>query len=195
MLGRQGAAELAEAMLLDAADVLVRAAPEEARLVLYHDPPDAAGRLTALGLPGRFVLVPQPSGSLGRRLAALAACELAGGATACVIAATDAPFAVHMVGDCVPGHRDEAVFAPCADGGYWAVGLARPSEFTDVPMPAPDVLAATVTRATEDGFDVRLLAPTLDLDEVDDLEAARHDGLLARAPRTAKAWATLAVAR
>ena len=192
VLGPARAVELAEAMLLDAADSLAAAAPVDARLVLYHDPPDAAERLRGLGLPARYRLVGQPPGSLGTRLAALAAAELARGATACVIAATDSPFALRDVQDCVPTSRDEVVLAPCADGGYWAIGLARPSRLTDVPMPAPDVLGATMARARDDGFRVRLLPATLDLDEVADLERADADGLLARAPRTAAAWAAAA---
>jgi len=195
VLGPHGAAELAEAMLLDAADALLAAAPVAARLVLYHDPPDAGGRLRALGLPDRFCLVPQPGGSLGQRLAALVRDELGAGAAACVIAATDSPFALAGVEDCVPVDRDEVVLAPCADGGYWAVGLARPSRLTDVPMPSPDVLGATVAMARRDGFRVRLLAATLDLDEVADLERADDSGLLARAPRTAAAWAGVTVGR
>jgi glycosyltransferase A (GT-A) superfamily protein (DUF2064 family) len=188
------AAALAEAMLVDSAAAVARAAPPDARLVVYHDPPDAAPRLAALGLDRRFAFVPQPAETLGGRLGHLVERELRGGATACVIAATDSPFAVEGIVELVPREADEVVLAPCEDGGYWGVGLARPAPIFDVPMSTRDVLAATVARARAAGRPVRLLAPALDIDLVADLTAAAARGLLQRAPRTREAWVEAAAA-
>ena len=102
-LGAPGARQLAEAMLLDSVHALDRATPDGARLVLYHDPPDAAGRLRSLGVPRRLAMVPQVEGTLGDRLAHLAGAEFGSGASCCVIAAADSPFALAPGDlDCVP---------------------------------------------------------------------------------------------
>lgn len=193
-LGARNARRLAEAMLLDSAEALQRSAPPWARLVLYHDPPDAAQRLRSLGVPDRFAMVAQPDGSLGHRLAQLSDRELGDGASACVIAAADSPFAIEpAILDCVPVTQDEVVLAPCADGGYWAVGLARPAPMIfDVPMSTASVVRATIESARAAGRSVRLLPDSLDLDLVSDLERAARSGVLGNAPRTAAAWAEIA---
>ncbi len=189
-LGARQARDLAEAMLLDSVEALDRATSRVPRLVLYHDPPDAAARLRSLGVPERFVMVPQVDGTLGHRLAHLAGAELGSGASACVIAAADSPFAlVPAILDCIPRTRDEVVLAPCEDGGYWAVGLARTAPIFDVPMGTADVIDATVSSARAAGRPVRLLPATLDIDVESDLERAARSGLLGGAPRTAAAWA------
>ena len=187
-LGEPAAERLARALLLDSVAALAAAAPRAARLVLAHDPPDAEPRLRALGVPPRFDCVPQGPGTLGDRLERLLGSELERGATACVIAAADSPFALGSIGECVPRQRDEIVLAPCRDGGYWAVGAARPAPIFAVPMSTDDVLAETIALAEGAGFRVRLLPSTLDIDTESDLEAAAAEDLLARAPRTAAEW-------
>lgn len=189
-LGAAGSAELAAAMLRDTAEALARLAPAGAELLLYHDPPDAAGRLAALGLPARFRPLPQPAGSLGARLAHLVDAQARDGRPLVVVAA-DAPHAAAGVLDALPARPGEIVLAPCEDGGYWAVGLDAPAPIFDVPMSAGDVVGATVACAATAGRPVRLLAPTLDLDVPDDLAAAEARGLLAAAPRTRAAYLRL----
>ena len=194
-LGDATAERLARALLLDSVTALAGAAPRGARLVLAHDPPDAAPRLRALGIPSRFALVAQGAGSLGDRLEHLMVDELRRGASACVIAATDSPFALGSIGDCVPRHRDEIVLAPCHDGGYWAVAASRPVPIFAIPMSTDDVLTETIAQAEAAGFGVRLLPATLDIDTESDLEAAAAEGLLELAPRTAAAWREIPIAR
>lgn len=189
-VGRAAAQDIAEAMLLDSAAALAVVAPADARLVLYHDPPDAADRLAGLGVPERFAFRRQATGSLGDRLARIVRSELAAGASACVVAATDSPFAIGaMVLECVPRCRDEVVLAPCEDGGYWAVGVARTARIFDVEMSTRDVLAATAVRVRAARRHLRLLAQTLDIDAEADLHEASGRGILDRAPRTAAVWA------
>ena len=191
-LGARHARALAEAMLLDSAEALDRTAPPNFRIVLYHDPPDAAPRLRSLGVPERFAMVPQVDGTLGDRLGHLAGAETGNGASACVIAAADSPFAIDTaILDCIPRTPQEVVLAPCEDGGYWAVGLSRPAPIFDVTMSTADVVAATVARARSASRPVRLLPPSLDIDVEADLEEAAGRGLLADAPRTAAAWARI----
>lgn len=189
-LGAEAARAIAEALVLDSAAALVATAPAGARLVFFHDPPDAGPSLRALGLPARYDLVAQPSGSLGDRLAHLSGQELAAGACACVIAAIDSPFVIdptiHAV---LPSRPGEIVLGPCEDGGYWAVGLDAPApEIFAVEMSTDDVLAETVARGEALGRPVRLLPPMPDVDREEDLERLAATGLLARAPRTALAW-------
>ncbi len=189
-IGHAAAQDIAKAMLLDSAAALAVVAPADARLVLYHDPPDAAGRLAGLGVPERFAFCPQATGSLGDRLAQIVRSELAAGALACVVAATDSPFAIGaLVLECVPRYRDEVVLAPCEDGGYWAVGVARTARIFDIEMGTTDVLAATAVRVRAARRGLRLLAPTLDIDVEADLREASGRGILDGAPRTAAVWA------
>ena len=183
--------------MLDSADALVSAAPRNARLVIFHDPPKAKTSLRRLGVSRQYAFVAQPTGTLGDRLAFLSAQELAQGASACVIAATDSPFVLDpFVLHCLPASPEEIVLAPCLDGGYWAVGLARPAPaIFDVEMSTADVLGETVRRGRSLGRPVRLLEPMLDIDHPGDLERAEATGLLARSPRTERAWAQLAGSR
>ncbi len=189
-LGAESARLVAEALVLDSAWALAATAPADARLVFYHDPPDAGRSLRALGVPPRFALVPQPAGTLGERLAQLSARELGAGASACVIAAIDSPFVLDpAIHDCLPALAGEIVLAPCLDGGYWAVGLDAPAaEIFAVEMSTGDVLAETVARGASLGRPVRLLEPMPDIDRAEDLDRVAATGLLARAPRTAMAW-------
>ncbi len=156
--------------------------------MLAHDPPDAGPRLRALGVPPRFACVAQGSGTLGERLERLLGNELRGGAYACVIAAADSPFALGAIADCLPRHAREIVLAACRDGGYWAVGAARPVPIFAVPMSTANVLEDSVTAGRAAGYAVRVLAPALDIDVEGDLETAAAEGLLAYAPRTEAEW-------
>ncbi len=194
-LGARNARRLAEAMLLDSAEALatlgatVGAAGPVPRSARRGPAPSIARRSRPVR-DGRC----RPDGSLGHRLAQLSDRELGDGASACVIAAADSPFAIEpAILDCVPVTQDEVVLAPCADGGYWAVGLARPAPMIfDVPMSTASVVRATIESARAAGRSVRLLPDSLDLDLVSDLERAARSGVLGNAPRTAAAWAEIA---
>jgi hypothetical protein len=108
-----------------------------------------------------------------------------------VILAADSPFAIAGIGTSwLPRTPDEVVLGPCADGGYWFVGLARPAAIFGCEMSRDDVLEQTILAAESLGRLVRLLEPELDIDTVEDLELAEQRGLLELAPRTRRVWET-----
>ena len=122
-LGVPGARQLAEAMLLSTPSTRSTAPPltAPASFLITIRPTRRAGG--SLGVPRRLAMVPQVEGTLGDRLAHLAGAELGSGASCCVIAAADSPFALApAILDCVPRSRDEVVLAPCEDAvatGQW----------------------------------------------------------------------------
>ncbi len=111
--------------------------------------------------------IAQGTGDLGRRMTRLLTALPPGPA---VLVGADIP-AIR------PGHiwdafqalgRDDAVFGPAADGGFWLVGLKRPVAgidiFSGVAWSRPDTLQATLARLPKD-WRVGLAAT---LDDVDD---------------------------
>jgi len=196
LLGLDGAAAIAEAMLLDTLEAVASAArATSARLVLFHDSPDGQARMRERRGSGPFELLAQPPGTLGQRLDHVTRTLLAEGCDAVVVVAADAPHLARAAADVLPAVGGEVVLGPCADGGYWAVGLDEPAPIFDLPMGGDDVLAATVRCARDAGRAVRLLEPRLDVDTPGDLAALAADGSLARAPRTAAAWQALVPAQ
>lgn len=126
-------------------------------------------------LPAGLEVWPQATGGLDERIAA--AFERA--------AATDPDSAVLLVGMDTPqltarlldvdADRD-AWFGPAPDGGFWALGLARPAAelVRGVPMSRGDTGALQLARLRAAGLDVGMLPPLRDVDTVTDAaEVAR----------------------
>lgn len=166
-----GAAALAAAALTDTLRAVL--ATPAARRVLVLD-----GR-PGPWLPGpedggdRIEIVPQGSGGLDARLAdAFALCDgpalLVGMDTPQLSPALLAPATGPQA------WRDhDACFGPAADGGFWALGLARPDPalLRGVPMSTATTGAAQRARLTEAGLRVRDLPVLRDVDEPDDAAA------------------------
>ena len=68
--------------------------------------------------------------------------------------------------------RVDAVFGPCADGGYYLIGVKRPPGrlVTDVQMSTPTVLRDTLAIAAAEGLRVDLLPEWYDIDSADELK-------------------------
>ncbi|MEV4561855.1 DUF2064 domain-containing protein [Kitasatospora sp. NPDC049285] len=135
------AADLAEAALADTLETLGRVPAGRRLLVLDGEP----GRW----LPPGWEVLPQCGGALDRRLVAAFAhaARLAPGAPALLVGMDTPQFdAASLAGPLSPAGRAgvDAWFGPAEDGGFWALGLARPSEalarrlLADVPMSTPD---------------------------------------------------------
>ena len=84
----------------------------------------------------------------------------------------------------------DAVFGPCADGGYYLIGVKAPPGrlVTDVQMSTPTVLRDTLAIAAAEGLRVDLLPEWYDVDSADELdrlsaELASHPD---RAPTTSR---------
>ncbi|MEW2129076.1 DUF2064 domain-containing protein [Streptomyces sp. NPDC005435] len=154
------AAALAEAALADTLRA-VAAAPAVRRLLVLDGRPGP-------WLPDGFEVVPQCAGGLDERLAdAFARCTgpalLIGMDTPQV---TPALLTADFAG-C------DALFGPAEDGGFWALGLARPDPalLRGVPMSVPETGAAQRERLADAGLRVRDLPRLRDVDTVADARA------------------------
>ncbi|MFE2039856.1 DUF2064 domain-containing protein [Streptomyces sp. NPDC059477] len=172
------AAALAEAALADTLDT-VAALPVPRRLLVLEGAPGA-------WLPPGFDVVPQGAGGLDERLAdAFAHCAgpalLIGMDTPQVTAAL---LTVDFAG-C------DAYFGPAEDGGFWALGLARPDPelLRGVPMSTPQTGRAQRERLTTAGLRVRDLPRLRDVDTAADAYAVAalvpHGRFAARLARCA----------
>jgi uncharacterized protein len=155
----------------------------------------------ALVGPG-YTLIAQPEGPLGARVVAVFDALLAQ-ASGAILCDSDTP-------DLPPDHLAEAaraledgadlVLGPAADGGYYLVGLRRPTPalFEHIEWSSPRTRAQTLAAAARLGLRVALLPEWYDVDEPDDLtrlERALEADAGAAAPHTWAALAALRVAR
>ena len=172
------AAAVAAAALADTF-AAVAAAPARRRVALLDGAPGD-------WLPAGFEVLAQVPGGLDERLAAGFA----------ALAADDPDTAVLLVGmdtpqltaaDLAADPARDAWFGPAADGGFWALGLARPDPglLRGVPMSRADTGARQLDRLRAAGLDVGRLATLRDVDT-----AADADEVAAAAPGTrfAAAW-------
>ncbi len=85
------------------------------------------------------------------------------------------------------GDGADVSLGPCDDGGYYLIGLKRPTSdlFLKVTMSTPHVIADTLAQAEKNALEVRLLPVCYDIDYVDDLRrlVAELDHLPADAAR------------
>ena len=157
------AAEVAEAALADTLEA-VKACSAERKVVALDGPPGP-------WLPPGFEVVPQRSGSLGRRLAG--AWHDAGGPGLQI--GMDTPqVTAELLDRCL-----EATFEPnvtaslglAADGGWWALGLSErwdDDAFSGVPMSTPFTGQVQLRRLIGLGHTVARLPELDDVDEYED---------------------------
>ncbi|MFD5467379.1 DUF2064 domain-containing protein [Kitasatospora sp. NPDC127059] len=130
-------------------------------------------------LPPGWEVLPQGGGGLDRRLAAAFAhaARLAPDAPALLVGMDTPQLAPAALAEPLSAARRpglDAWYGPAADGGFWALGLARPTErlaarlLHDVPMSTPDTGAALLRRLAEAGLAVHRLPRLTDVDTVDD---------------------------
>ncbi|MCF3133974.1 TIGR04282 family arsenosugar biosynthesis glycosyltransferase [Streptomyces olivochromogenes] len=170
------AAALAEAALADTLDA-VAAAPADRRVLVLDGAPGH-------WLPPGFDVVPQCPGGLDERLAA----AFAGCAGPALLIGMDTPQVTPELltvdfADC------DAYFGPAADGGFWALGFARPEPalLRGVPMSTPETGAVQRERLAAAGLRVRDLPRLRDVDTAADARAvaalAPHGRFAARLAR------------
>ena len=154
-------------------------------------PEAASGSLS--GAPQQAPLVRQPE-RLGDRLQYVLSAALSRGHRQVAAINSDSPTlppdllcsAFRRLDD----PRVDAVFGPCADGGYYLIGVKRPPGrlVTDVRMSTPTVLRDTLAIAAAEGLRVDLLPEWYDIDSAGELqrlsvELASHPE---RAPATSR---------
>jgi rSAM/selenodomain-associated transferase 1 len=184
-------ARVAEAFLFDMMD---RLANIPARRVLAYAPVDAGPWFTD-SAQGRFELVAQKEGDLGRRLGGFLADELACGTEAVVVVGSDSPT---LPAALIERAFDElraadVVLGPAHDGGYYLIGCGRrlPPVFEEISWGSSRVLAETVERLNDPAWRLALLPPWYDVDTLENwwmmrghLAAMRRAGIDPGAPRT-----------
>ncbi|MFG3247725.1 DUF2064 domain-containing protein [Streptomyces sp. NPDC048187] len=154
------AAALAEAALADTL-AAVAATPARRRVLVLDGAPGP-------WLPPGFDVVPQCAGGLDERLAdAFAGCT-----GPALLIGMDTPQVTPEL--LTADFRDcDAYFGPAEDGGFWALGLARPEPalLRGVPMSTPVTGAAQRERLLAAGLRVRDLPPLRDVDTAADARA------------------------
>ncbi|WP_328561639.1 TIGR04282 family arsenosugar biosynthesis glycosyltransferase [Streptomyces coelicoflavus] len=154
------AAALAEAALADTLTA-VAATPARRRVLVLDGAPGP-------WLPPGFDVVPQCAGGLDARLAD----AFDGCAGPALLIGMDTPQVTPDLLD-VDFRDCDAYFGPAEDGGFWALGLARPEPalLRGVPMSTPVTGAVQRERLLTAGLRVRDLPPLRDVDTAADARA------------------------
>ncbi|WP_257033166.1 MULTISPECIES: DUF2064 domain-containing protein [unclassified Streptomyces] len=133
-------------------------------------------------LPPGWQVVPQSDGGLDARLAAAFAhaARTAPQAPALLVGMDTPQLDAALLAEALsPARRTgvDAWYGPAGDGGFWALGLARPTErlaarlLLGVPMSTPETGRALLDRLAAEDLTVRHLPVVTDVDTIRD---ARH---------------------
>ncbi|WP_159774485.1 TIGR04282 family arsenosugar biosynthesis glycosyltransferase [Streptomyces sp. HM190] len=172
------ASALAEAALADTLRTALRVPARRRVLVLDGTP--------GPWLPPGFDVVPQVAGGLDERIAgAFAVCDDG----PALLVGMDTPQLTADMLALVGGGGHDAWFGPAVDGGFWALGLADPSEagplVRGVPMSTHRTGAIQRRRLVEAGLTVR------DLPLLRDVDTASDAASVARVCPSGSAFATV----
>ena len=171
-LGRSADPSLLEALLLDTLDGAN--APGVSRVVAV-EPAAACDELRAI-VPADVQVLPQASGTLGDRMAALMRALFDRGARSVALLGSDLPDLqprlLTAAFDFLADESDVLVLGPAADGGYYLIAAtAVPPVFHGVEWGSDRVLADTLAAARAENIRVRLLDMLRDVDSPADLDA------------------------
>jgi rSAM/selenodomain-associated transferase 1 len=120
----------------------------------------------------RFPCRPQAGSSLQERMLRIFEDLFGEGFQRVVVIGADVPhIPVEAVDEAFARlNEGDAVFRPSRDGGYHLIGLKAPwNLFSGIPMSTDRVLRDTIERAASMGLSVHCLAPSFDVDTIDDL--------------------------
>lgn len=187
-LGKARATSLYDALLRDSVGRFRRV---EAVFALSYSPSVATRFFSELA-PGALLLI-QPEGDLGARLASAFERAFDLGFERVAAVGTDAP---HVDPGWIDGSFERLrevplVLGPTTDGGYWLIGLSAraPGLFQGMRWGTRHVLDETRRRAEHLGLELAELQETFDVDRPEDLGSMRAflDGTERACPRT-RAW-------
>lgn len=183
VIGADRAFALARAFLEDSVALGQEVARREAgRFTVFHTPAGTGAEMAEL-LPG-VTLHPQADGDLGVRRERAAAHLFSRGAGPVILLNIDAPTLppalLELLFDALRSGAD-AGCVPTLDGGYCAIGFARPLPvlLRDMPGHGPELVSTTRARARAEGLSFRELQFWHDVDDAADLKWLRIslDGL------------------
>lgn len=169
-LGEQGAALLAQRMLVHTVDTALAARLGAVELCIT--PARQAFDWSALALPEGLEWTEQGEGDLGARMARASQRVTADG-TPILLIGTDCPALdaalLRQAAEALRQH--DASMVPTLDGGYALLGLRHhhPCLFEDMPWSTADVAALTRQRAAQRGLRLHSLPTLHDIDEPHDL--------------------------
>ncbi|MDO8539677.1 MAG: TIGR04282 family arsenosugar biosynthesis glycosyltransferase [Opitutaceae bacterium] len=168
-LARAIGAEPAATLFRVLAERQMAAIPSSWRSEVHFAPAEAVAEMQSwLGL--RHAYYAQSEGDLGHRLTTAAAGAFERGAGAVIIVGGDCPdldeICLHETASLL--RRTDVVLGPAIDGGYYLIGLTRPSPqlFVEIPWSSPHVLESTLERITAAGLKHAMLAPKEDIDDL-----------------------------
>ena len=182
LLGADRCAALQAALTVQALQWARAVAPDAVHVA--YEPPDAAGELRRLVGPDT-ALFPQNGDGIAARLADAAARVFVHHPGPLLIAWPDLPrlrehHAMGALGDLKDGC--EVVLGPAIDGGFYLIGLARPSpKLFALPEQAwrsPDAMTIGIAAARDAGLEIGLLRAERALHRPADVRAAIADPLL-----------------
>jgi len=159
------ASALYECFLLDTLDQM-RQVSDAQHVIAYLDECDYFQRLAP-----DFELIPQEGHDLGERLDNALTIYLSRGYERAVIMDSDSPtLPASYLSQAFQVLASEAdvVLGPCDDGGYYLIGLKKPTPrlLREVHMSTPTVAAETIALAKEEGLSLVTLPTWYDIDDL-----------------------------
>jgi len=168
------ASALYESFLFDTLDQM-RQVTHSHHVIAYLDEPDYFQHLAP-----DFELIPQEGHDLGERLDRALTSYLSRGYERAVIMDSDSPtLPPHYLSQAFDVLSDGAdvVLGPCDDGGYYLIGIKRPTPrlLREVHMSTPTVAAETIALAKEEGLNLISLPVWYDVDDAASLSRLRQE--------------------
>jgi uncharacterized protein len=176
-LGTPPDATLLAALLLDTIDAVT--IPDVTRLVAV-EPGSRCDEVRAL-VPDDLVVIPQPEGTLGERMAGIMRLVLERGARAVALIGSDLPLvpasSIAHAFACLHDDPRSVVLGPAIDGGYYLIAACDlPDLFHEIEWGTGRVLEQTRLRAANAGIRLHLVEPAFDVDTVADLRLLQRLG-------------------
>jgi rSAM/selenodomain-associated transferase 1 len=168
------ASALYESFLFDTLDQM-RQVTNSHHVIAYLDEQDYFQRLAP-----DFELIPQEGHDLGERLDRALTSYLSRGYERVVIMDSDSPTLpphyLSLAFDVLSDGAD-VVLGPCDDGGYYLIGIKKPTPrlLREVHMSTPTVAAETIALAKEEGLKLISLPTWYDVDDEASLSRLRQE--------------------